>query len=200
VNLVVTCRQQGEDSQACQDKVEVITGASDVRAQVLAHLDPAIDPRAGLRAQELKEIPAPREMVEMMKPEQLTKFREAVEDPRPWDAGFAERQMNRMREHGLDLLVMDDHMVRDLTRGQYDKVTDLPAEVKEQIRPANWLSAERIKNFDEIRVRHFAENNVDAQGLHRRRRGGVGAAAGRGVRGPARGGARRAICTSACAG
>jgi hypothetical protein len=52
-------------------------------------------------------------------------------------------------------------MVRDLTGGRYSNVAELPADELERIRPANWLTASRVKELEEFKVRHYSMNNVE---------------------------------------
>lgn len=158
VKLFATCLQEGEDSAACQGAVDTIMGGNDVRADVLSRLNPT-DPRAEVPA-ELAEMPVPENWMEMMPAESVARVNNFLDNPRPYDAGFEERQLNRMRENGLDLMLMDEELVRNMTGGRYNQVSEVPAEELESIRPASWMTVNRIKQYSEARTNFYAKHNV----------------------------------------
>lgn len=158
VKFALACQGQ-ENSADCVEHRQRVIGGEDVRSEVLSRLIPGADPRADVSA-ELGNIPVPSDFRELMDIDQRAGFRFAQNNPLPYDAGFEQRRVNQIRENGFDLMLMDTATVRDLTGGRYNSVSEIPADELEEIRPANWLTASRIRNYDEQRQRWFAKHNI----------------------------------------
>ncbi len=159
IKLLVTCEESGEESPECQAHLNEITSGSDVKADILNRLKPGIDPRSAV-SPELARIPVPTDIREMIPAETMAKIEHTIANPLPFDYGFEDRQLNRMKENSFDLGLLDDQMVRDLTGNRYQNAGEVPADVLEEIRPANWMTAEKVQKLEEARIQHFAKNNI----------------------------------------
>jgi len=158
VKFVIACRDD-ENSPTCIEHRQQVIGGDDVRSDIISRLISGIDPRAKVSA-DLGKIPVPNNFREMLNTEQRANIDYATAHKMPFDAGFEQRRLDTIRENGYDLMALDSTMVRDLTGGRYDDASQVPAEELEQIRPANWLTATRIRNFEAGRQAYFAKNNI----------------------------------------
>lgn len=158
VKFVMACRDS-EDSPECIEHRQRVIGGEDVRSDIISRLISGIDPRA-TEHPELANIPVPNDFREMLNVEQRAGFDFATDHPLPWDAGFEQRRLDTIRQNGYDLMALDASAVRDLTGGRYSDVSQVPADELEEIRPANWLTATRVRNFEAGRQAYFAKNNI----------------------------------------
>jgi hypothetical protein len=157
VNLQIAC-QDDQDSEDCQTELDSLTDGENVRVAIYNRLT-EVDPRANVSA-ELRNIRVPKDFRELMPAEQLSKMEYAIDNPTPYDHGFWDRRMRQMKESGLDLSLLTDEMVREMTMGEYENVAEAPEEVIEQIRPANWLNPDKMMRRDEERRRFWSKHNI----------------------------------------
>ena len=157
VNLQIAC-QDDQESEDCRSEIDRISDGENIRVAVVNRLT-EVDPRTNVPA-ELHNMPAPKDFRELMAPEQLAKFNHGVENPRPYDHGHWDHRMRQMKEHNLDMALVTDEMVREMSSGQYATVADAPADVIEKVRPSSWMNPDTIVKRQEERARAFASNNI----------------------------------------
>lgn len=157
VNLQIAC-QDDPESENCRSEIDTITDGENIRVAVYNRLS-EVDPRADV-APELHNLELPKDFRELIPARQMAKMEATIENPAPYDYGFWERRMQQMRDNNLDLGLVNDEMIREMTGGQYDNALDAPQDVIETIRPSSWMNPEGIVRREEERARVFAKHNI----------------------------------------
>ena len=170
VKLAIACETQVDgagadvvkDPAGCQAMLDEIKVGDDVRMEIIGRVNSQIDPRSELTAKhpELNLKALPTDAMEVFKPEQRIRYESFKRNPMPYDPGFEKRRVDIVREKGYDLMMFNQDDVRRLTGGQYDDIGQVPDDLLEEIRPANWMTASKVRGLTEARINHYARNNV----------------------------------------